>query len=230
MKFTNIFSLNSSRLNNIVNRRCYFYWTIPLLKSIYKSGRAFEIPEDTLNNFYEPTEKSVPEALASPAKRRLTISAKVDEVYPTQDGPSGNWRRTDVILADEPTAKRIRCKLWNNNSSLITPAHKGQMVTLQNVQVEVYKDKTQLKSTDMTTISVQDVHVDPISDAYTVIGIDEDETNIFLITDEDKSFSCRKTTLFNQTGWTTAAFTDHLPQRCTITSLHTVITHIDIHL
>lgn len=74
------------------------------------------------------------------------------QVYDLKEGPT--WCRCDVYIEDEPTAKKICVKLWDSHANKIDDSHQSQKVTIENVEVDIYQDRRQLKSTDLTNVIV----------------------------------------------------------------------------
>ncbi|KAJ8018509.1 ATP-dependent DNA helicase PIF1 [Holothuria leucospilota] len=51
---------------------------------VFQTGKKFDVPKDILKTFYNPPTCTVPEALASPKKRRLSIDGTVTEMQQTK--------------------------------------------------------------------------------------------------------------------------------------------------
>ena len=58
------------------------------------------------------------------------------------------------MLEDPGTSKKICCKLWNRFADDISEANKGSTLTLINVEVDIYNERHQLRSTGMTKLTV----------------------------------------------------------------------------
>lgn len=69
-----------------------------------------------------------------------------------KEGPT--WKRRDILLADDITKKSICCKLWGEHSEKITEEDTGSIIKISNVEVHIYNDRHQLKSTTLTALEV----------------------------------------------------------------------------
>ncbi|KAJ8049972.1 hypothetical protein HOLleu_02960 [Holothuria leucospilota] len=119
---------------------------------IFQTAKQFTLPQEKVQEFFHPAQCTIPHALASPKKRRLSVGGTIAQVYELKQG--SNWKRRDVLLSDNSTGKKICCKLWGDHATKITETNKGSTVTIENVEVDVYNDNHQLRSTNMTTIQV----------------------------------------------------------------------------
>lgn len=159
---------------------------------VFQTGKKFDVPKDILKTFYNPPTCTVPEALASPKKRRLSIDATVTEIYALRSGP--NWQRRDLILEDETTKKKICIKLWNEHADAVTDNTKGQQISFKNVEVDIFNNKHQLRTTDLTTITTMQ-QTKPTTKDYEIVGVDKEGDNISVITACCKEFAISQTTL-----------------------------------
>lgn len=74
-----------------------------------------------------------------------------------KEGPT--WKRHDILLADEVSKKSICSKLWGEHSEKITENDTGSVFKISNVEVHVYNDRHQLKSTTLTALAVYIVYI-----------------------------------------------------------------------
>ncbi|PIK33320.1 hypothetical protein BSL78_29865 [Apostichopus japonicus] len=112
---------------------------------LFKTSKSFRLPKEKVEKFFNATLCTIPDALASPKKRRLSVEGKVAKVYDMKEGPTR--KRHDILLADEVSKKSICSKLWGEHSEKITENDTGSVFKISNVEVHVYNDRHQLKST-----------------------------------------------------------------------------------
>ena len=62
------------------------------------------------------------------------------------------WSRRDVSMTDGSGA--IEMKLWNDDADLVTEEDVGKSVAITNVEVDKYKDSTQIRNTPETRVEV----------------------------------------------------------------------------
>ncbi|PIK42675.1 hypothetical protein BSL78_20472 [Apostichopus japonicus] len=102
------------------------------------------------------------------------------QVFPLRTGKT--WKRQDFLLEDPTTKTKIGCKLWGQHADRVTTADAGASVSLTNVEVDIYNNKTSIKSTDLTMVKIHE-SMAASGGRHMVLGVDEDEDHITLITE-----------------------------------------------
>lgn len=172
---------------------------------IFQTGGKFDIPKDVLKGFYNPEKCTIPEALASPKKRRLSVEGTIVEIYPLKEGH--NWKRRDIIIEDPPTAKKICCKLWNAHADSVQEKDRGSTATFNNMEVDIYNDRHQLRTTGLTTLTITTTQT---ANKYHIIGVDPEPDNLTLITECGNTFQMT-TNLLETIEMSATEFTNKTP-------------------
>ncbi|XP_071831821.1 uncharacterized protein [Apostichopus japonicus] len=110
LKKDNFFVLANFSLNK--QKECSYLLLAAYKSKVFKTSKSFPLPKEKLEKFFNPTICTIPDALASPKKRKLSVEGKVAKVYDMKEGPT--WKRRDILLADDITKKSICCKLWGS--------------------------------------------------------------------------------------------------------------------
>ncbi|KAJ8048298.1 ATP-dependent DNA helicase PIF1 [Holothuria leucospilota] len=154
---------------------------------------------------YNPEKCTIPEALASPKKRRLSVEGTIVEIYPLKEGH--NWKRRDIIIEDPPTARKICCKLWNAHADSVQEKDRGSTATFNNMEVDIYNDRHQLRTTGLTTLTITTTQT---ANKYHIIGVDPEPDNLTLITECGNTFQMT-TNLLETIEMSATEFTNKTP-------------------
>lgn len=143
---------------------------------------------------------------------------------------AASWSRKDVYIEDIPTAKKICVKLWDSHADKIHKEQEGQTVLIKNVEVDIYQDRRQLKTTDLTTVTIDEEVSEEhksFEGEYEVMGIDEDENGctIVLADDTELVVDC---SLLEKQGVSVEEFTFMTPIKVRLTVKNGKLTEIII--
>ncbi|CAC5408742.1 unnamed protein product [Mytilus coruscus] len=106
--------------------------------------------------FLNPPVVSVAEALASPSKRRLSLSGRFEGSSQLYENEYSKRR----ILNISGNGTTIAVKLWGDKSDLQMPEKKNN-ITIHGLEMSDFRGKLEANSTSTTLITVEDEEEDP---------------------------------------------------------------------
>ncbi|XP_071810918.1 uncharacterized protein [Apostichopus japonicus] len=169
------------------------YLRLPADKAkVFQTSKTFDLPKEKLKEFFMATKCTIPDALASPKKRRLTIEGTVDKVYELKEGAT--WKRRDVILSDVSTKKKICCKLWGQHAESVAGVSEGSTVQISNVEVDIFNERHQLKTTSLSAVKIL-TNQQRRSGDFEIVGVDLEENTSYVITECGNTFKMLKSIL-----------------------------------
>lgn len=142
------------------------------------SAKMFKIKEleEEEEKFINPTIVNVEEAMNSPLKRRITVSANLQSVSPIYEGD--RCKRRIIELEGSDSATCMKLKLWGTKTQIHIPTP-NTPVFVKSVEVREYNGIKELHSTPDTVIE-EDAENTEIQGEILAACFDRDDMNILL--------------------------------------------------
>ncbi|XP_071944601.1 uncharacterized protein [Antedon mediterranea] len=127
------------------------------------------------------------------------------------------WQRRDMVLKN--TNSTIKLKLWGEKADEITEEHDGATFLFTNVEVDMFKQKPELKTTNLTRLEILSQPPDKSIKVVKQIicGIDPTVEHMVLLTKECKQLICDHE-VFKSLSLGVDAFRSLFPVECNITA------------
>jgi len=147
---------------------------------------AFAYNEDVVNDFSKAKIVTIAEAIGSPLKRRLSITASVITAQPEKCGKG--WKRRDITVADDNG--QVMIKLWGDKATKKLCV--GQRATFRNLRKEEYNSQKYLASTNETELEIDTTETER---QVIMEGIDEEGQTCTLICKDASVYKAESTLL-----------------------------------
>ncbi|XP_070573854.1 uncharacterized protein [Ptychodera flava] len=178
---------------------------------VFLNAAAFDVNQQTVNDFRNAPVLTIPDIYSSPPKRRVSVKGKVTHVGDLQSDT--HYKRRRIVLTDEQD-RNIDTKLWDEHA-VNPPVKINDMIEAKTFTVDVYhtgtKSVTSLNSTPSSQLLCNDK---PSTISLNIIAINNSQ----LITDDN--------VIYNHNLLQRDLETINVPQQMTVTITNNIVTLI----